>query len=342
MNILTQNDTKSSSDFKTRKAVVNAIVNLGWSYNKACGYYHTSRSSAHRWVKKYNGNPCEESLALQSHKPHTLPPNTYSEENVNKILNIRKRSPEKTTFEIWMQLKTSKDDFKPCYMTVLRVLSRNNAIKKYVTNKKKKHNNPYDTPTEVGIKWQVDVKYVPSECKTLDLKDEKFYQYTVLDEHSRKRFLYYTNEHSMYETVKAIAAAIKFFQYIPIEVQTDNGFEFTDKARKKESNTKLSYLDAFLARNGIIHHLIRPRTPEHNGKVERSHRIDQEKFYRNLKFYSLDDLKEQGKTWMNKYNNMPRFVLNFKSPNEVEFDSLERIGHNLEEIRRKCVTSFVN
>ncbi len=332
MNILSQNDTKSSSDFAQRKAVVNAILNLGWSYRKTCSYYHTSRTSAYRWVKKYKENPCEESLSLESHKPHTLPPNTYSEEDIKKILDIRRRSPDKTTFEIWLQLQTSNNSFKPCYMTVLRVLSRNNLLKKYVTNKKKKHNNPYDTPKEVGVKWQVDVKYVPSECKTDDLKDEKFYQYTVLDEHSRKRFLYYTNEHSMYETVKAIAAAIKFFQYKPLEIQTDNGFEFSDKARKKEGNNKLSFLDSFLARNKILHHLIRPRTPEHNGKVERSHRIDQEKFYRNLKFYSLEDLKAQGCRWMNKYNNMPRFVLGLKSPNQVEIDSLKRIRHNLEEI----------
>ena len=23
---------------------------------------------------------------------------------------------------------------------------------------------PYDTPTDIGIKWQMDVKYVPKEC----------------------------------------------------------------------------------------------------------------------------------------------------------------------------------
>ncbi len=100
MNFLAQNDTKSSSDFLTRKAVVNAIYNLGWNCKKVCGYCHASRSFEHRWVKKFKTNSCERSLALESYKPHTLPPNTYSDENVKKILNIRKRSLEKTTFEI--------------------------------------------------------------------------------------------------------------------------------------------------------------------------------------------------------------------------------------------------
>ncbi|MCI7241894.1 MAG: hypothetical protein MR550_05070 [Bacilli bacterium] len=60
-------------------------------------------------------------------------------------------------------------------------------------------------------------------------------------------------------------------------------------------------------------------------KVERSHRIDQEKFYRNLKFYSLDDLRLQGQRWLRKYNEMPRFILKFKSPNQVELENLKSI-----------------
>ena len=52
MNILALNDTKSSSTFETRRKVINAILNLNWSYNKACGYYHASRISIYRFVKK--------------------------------------------------------------------------------------------------------------------------------------------------------------------------------------------------------------------------------------------------------------------------------------------------
>ena len=72
----------------------------------------------------------------------------------------------------------------------------------------------------------------------------------------------------------------------------------------------------FLSKNKIKHHFIKPRTPEHNGKVERSHRIDQEQFYRYLNFYSLADLKAQGDKWMKKYNDKPRFILGFRSPNQ--------------------------
>ena len=77
----------------------------------------------------------------------------------------------------------------------------------------------------------------------------------------------------------------------------------------------------------------RPKTPEHNGKVERSHRVDQERFYRTLSFSSLDGLREQGKRWNGRYNNLPKMILKLKSPNEVELESLRRIKDNAGEVR---------
>lgn len=56
-------------------------------------------------------------------------------------------------------------------------------------------------------------------------------------------------------------------------VQTDNGFEFTN--RFAQSNRELVTLfERTAAELDIRHKLIRPYTPRHNGKVERSHRED--------------------------------------------------------------------
>ena len=86
--------------------------------------------------------------------------------------------------------------------------------------------------------------------------------------------------------------------------------EFTNPTRPNQP----SHLDKLCGELGIRHKLIRPRTPRHNGKVERSHRIDQERFYNHLRFYSYDDLKLQMKRWLNRYNNMPKPVLGWKTP----------------------------
>ncbi len=77
------------------------------------------------------------------------------------------------------------------------------------------------------------------------------------------------------------------------------------------------------------------------GKVERSHRIDQDKFYRQLKFYSLDDLRKQGEAWNKRYNKMPKLVLGFKTTNEVELEKLRELFETTGEIRcPKHLTSF--
>ena len=67
-------------------------------------------------------------------------------------------------------------------------------------------------------------------------------------------------------------------------ITTDNGIEFTyNQAEIKKEHP----MDTLLNSLNIKHHKIRPRTPEHNGKVERSHRNDNERFYSYLKFYSF-------------------------------------------------------
>ena len=76
---------------------------------------------------------------------------------------------------------------------------------------------------------------------------------------------------------------------------------------------------------GIRHKLIRPYTPRHNGKVERSHRSDQERFYNYLSFYSFDDLQVQMKRYLYRSNRIPMPVLGWKSPN-LRQKELTRVG----------------
>ena len=76
-------------------------------------------------------------------------------------------------------------------------------------------------------------------------------------------------------------------------------------------------MDILCNQLNIKHHKIKPRTPRHNGKVERSHRNDNERFYTYLKFYSLEDLREQGKRYLKRSNNIPMKVLGFLSPIEI-------------------------
>ena len=71
----------------------------------------------------------------------------------------------------------------------------------------------------------------------------------------------------------------------------------------------------------IRHHRIRPRTPEHNGKVERSHRNDNERFYTFLKFYSIEDLRSQGARYLKRSNSIPMAVLGYLTPLDYRANS---------------------
>ena len=181
------------------------------------------------------------------------------------------------------------------------------------TKEKSKHNGKYDTPTQLGIKWQMDVKYVPKACDSRDEK-EQYYQYTVIEEASRKRFIYAYQEQSSYSTVDFFKRAITYFGYAPNILQTDNGGEFTHT----QKTNRIHPLDIFCHTYGIEHKTIRPRTPWHNGKVERSHRNDQERFYNYLKFYSFNDLQKQMKRYLYRSNNIPMAVLGWLSPNQMQ------------------------
>ena len=166
----------------------------------------------------------------------------------------------------------------------------------------------------IGEKWQIDVKFVPKECKRDDLpEDKKFYQYTCIDEASRERFLYWYDEHTPANTVDFVKRCLTYYEYKPVEIQTDNGIEFTWNQDKMK---KIHPLGKLCLELDIDHHKIRPRTPRHNGKVERSHRSDNERFYNTLKFSGLEELREKGKNYLERSNKIPMAVLNYKTPVE--------------------------
>lgn len=283
------------------------LYRAGHSVAFVCRRYHISKSSLMRWNKKFDGS--KESLLNKSHRPHTPHPNSHTDEELKWIKDYHRRNPHISVCELYGKLRTDKG-YSRHPGSLYRVFRKLGYSSKAPSTKKmKKHNGKYETPDKLGIKWQMDVKHVPSACYVGEMPD-KFYQYTVIDEASRERFIYPYRECSSYTTIDFLKRAIKYFGYIPEILQTDNGFEFT----YGREITKVHPLDKECISLGITHKLIRPRTPWHNGKVERSHRNDQERFYNFLSFYSYDDLLLQMKRYLNRSNNIPMQVLGWLTP----------------------------
>lgn len=282
------------------------------SIDNICRKYHIHRTSLWRWNKLYDGT--KDSLMDKSHRPKTKHPTAHTNNEIRHIRNYCKRNPNISLCELWYKLKLQKG-YTRNITSLYRLLKRLNIkynksekqIKKYVPKK-------YHTPTNIGVKWQVDVKYVPDSCKSTNLpKDLHFYQYTCIDEASRERYIYHYYEQTPQSSVNFIKRCINYFCYQPKIIQTDNGMEFCYFRDVK----KIHPFDSFCKSINIEHKRIKPRTPRHNGKVERSHRNDQERFYNYLKFYSMEDLHIQASRYLKRSNNIPMSVLNYLTPKEM-------------------------
>lgn len=186
---------------------------------------------------------------------------------------------------------------------------------------------PYEQMSYPGEKCQIDVKFVPSVCLVGEAEGEKFYQYTFIDEYSRFRYLEAFREHSTYSSAVFLCHVVEKFPFAIKCVQTDNGTEFTNRLIAQDSQ-KLTLFEKTLQELGIQHKLIRPYTPRHNGKVERSHRKDNEEFYASHKFYSFQDFQKQLAVRQRQYNNFPMRPLNWHSPKQVLFSFPDSVTHH--------------
>ena len=116
----------------------------------------------------------------------------------------------------------------------------------------------------------------------------------------------------------------KYFYQMFQSITADNGPEFTN--RFTTHREKPTLFQKHLEAHGIRHKVIRPFTPRHNGKVERSHRKDNERFYATHLFYSFEDFAKQLKRYNRRdYNNFPMRPLGWRTPNEVLLNYLHSL-----------------
>lgn len=189
-----------------------------------CRKYKISKASLMRWNKQYDGT--RESVMPKSHRPHSPHPNAHTEQELKWIRDYHRRNPNISLGELYGKLREDKA-YSRHPGSLYRVFVRLGFRKKVESTKQKsKHTGNYDTPAELGVKWQMDVKYVPKACYA-GKDDRKFYQYTMLEEASRKCFIYAYEENSSFSTVDFVKRAITYFGYAPNTIQTDNGAEFT-------------------------------------------------------------------------------------------------------------------
>ena len=291
-----------------------AIIKYSEKYGvtKAAIRYQTNRQYIYRWKKRYDGTL--QSLADKSHKPHHHP-NEHTSDEIKLIMNMRKRNPNAGLVVFWVKL--TQRGYTRSITGLYRFLRKQGQMAVKLPNPKYIP-KPYEQMQYPGQRVQIDVKFVPDACIVGDAKGKKFYQYTAIDEYSRFRYLEAFEEHSSYSSAVFLQHMLKKFPFKVECVQTDNGQEFTKRLGNSQNPTPTLF-ERTLKQCGIRHKLIKPYTPRHNGKVERSHRKDNEYFYASHTFYSFDDFQKQLSVHNRKYNKFPMRPLNWKSPADYIF-----------------------
>ena len=304
MNTLTQT-------LRRRQAVVEYAKKHGVTASSR--RYDVSRPTIYSWMKRYDGSL--ESLENYSRRPKHHP-NEHTPDELELISNMRRRCPNDGIVYLWVKL--CKRGYTRTISGLYKALRRLGDKRIKLPNPKKAETaKPYEQMLYPGQRVQIDVKFVPKVCLTDSARiDGGFYQYTFIDEYSRFRILEAFKEHSTYSSSIFIRNCVKKFPYAIECVQTDNGFEFTNRLNSKGTQT-LTLFEKTMDSLCIRHKLIKPMTPRHNGKVERSHRKDNEYFYAKHSFYSFEDLQSQLAAWNRQYNNFPMRPLNWRTPKEV-------------------------
>ena len=293
---------------KYRQSLIHYAERYGVS--RASRKYNRARSYIYFWKARYNGTLA--SLACQSRRPHSNP-NQHTEEELKLIRDMRRRNPELGMIELWHRLR--QRGYRRCPESLFRVMRRLGMFPE-PKSKKKYQPKPYEKMTHPGERVQIDVKVAPRCC--IADPELRLFQYTAIDEYSRLRFLGAYPEQSTYSSADFLKKAVSWFARRGVHVeciQTDNGFEFTNRFSPSKKNL-LTLFEATAIQLHIRHKLIRPYTPRHNGKVERSHREDQKRFYDKHNFYSLADFGGQLAAHQNRSNNLPMRPLHWLSPAE--------------------------
>jgi transposase InsO family protein len=180
--------------------------------------------------------------------------------------------------------------------TICHVLNKRRPPIKTKKHRLKKHKKRYELVIP-GQRFQFDVKYVPEPVNGI-----RVYNYVIIDECTRWRYARAYESLCEGSTVDFLNHFKKACPFPIHTIQTDNGHEFTFALNPIARHLEHK-MDRWCRENKIIHTLIPPGVKELNGKVERSHRIDEQYFYWKAPTSSLTTFNLQQAKWLYHYNN---------------------------------------
>jgi transposase InsO family protein len=270
---------------------------------RTCRHFGISRRAFYKWKQRYDAYG-EVGLYDRSRTPRHSPRAT-PREVVSKILYLRQHyhfGPARIAAYLkrFHRLTVAPS-------SVHRLLSKHGMNRLPANQKHRSHTKRwkrYEKP-QPGQRLQVDVKFLERIPGT----QKRFYQFTAIDDCTRVRILKVYDACNQRSAIRFIDTVLQRLPFRVHVIQTDNGAEFQSRF-----HWHLEDLD-------IRHVYIRPRTPHLNGKVERSHRVDDQEFYQLLDQDGLTDdihlFNAKLREWEDYYNyHRPHGALDGHTPYE--------------------------
>jgi transposase InsO family protein len=285
-----------------RLGILRHAEEVTGSVAKTCRYYGITRQTFYKWKRRYESEGLS-GLRDRSKRPKSSPRATPTEV-VGKVIYLRTNyhfGPQKISMYLqrYHEITISPSG-------VWRILRRLDMSRLPSNQRYKSHDRRwkrYEKPLP-GHQVQIDVKFIGP----MGARKKRFYQFTAIDDCTRLRVLRIYERLNQKTAIQFLDYVLEKLPFVVEKVQTDNGSEFQ------------SLFHWHLLDRGIKHHYIRPATPRLNGKVERSHRIDGEEFYRQLEGVVIDDanvFNDRLAEWENFYNfSRPHGGLDGQTPYE--------------------------
>ena len=270
---------------------------------RTCRHFGISRKTFYKWKQRFDDHR-EAGLCDRPRLPHQFPRATPSDV-ISKIVYLRQ------TYHFGpRRIRDYLNRFHQVTVatsTVHRILGKH-GMQRLPANHQHRSRAArwirYEKP-QPGHRLQLDVKFLERIPGT----QKRLYQFTAIDDCTRIRVLKVYDACNQRTAIQFIDEVCRRLPFRVLAIQTDNGAEF-----QSQFHWHVESLD-------IRHAYIRPRTPHLNGKVERSHRVDNEEFYQLLDEQGITDdihlFNKKLREWEDYYNyHRPHGALDGQTPYE--------------------------
>lgn len=261
-----------------------------------CRYFGISRGTFYQWYHRYLSLGVDGLLnkSCRPHRIHHWIPEDVRETIIN--LRLQKRyGPKRMSWHLKRQY-----NWYVSHHSIWRLYKTHGLNRLGYKRKWERYPQRYSKPIP-GDRVQLDVK----SLKDLGLGKRKYYQFTAIDDCTRYRVLRIYDHNTVKNAADFINQVKEVMPFAIKQVQTDNGSEFSHQ------------FSWHLEDLGIDHRKTKVRSPEENGKVERSHRTDDEEFYRINQFVSISHCVRLLRQWEKEYNeDRPHTSLGGQTPAE--------------------------